>query len=146
MNPATRVNDLIVIGGRLATLLKEENESLRALRAKDLAASLDEKTGLSHAFESRFKGLADKPDDLAAIDMEQRERLRGMAERVLILMEENDQLLKVALAAHESMVETIAEAVKSCQPGPSVYTRAGRRAGATDNGAKSTPISLDQAL
>ena len=146
MNAATRVNDLIVIGGRLAELLKEENESLRARRAKDVAGLLEDKTALSHAFESRFKGLADKPDELAGIDTEQGERLRGMAERIHALTEDNDRLLKVALAAHEKLVESIAEAVKSSQPGPSIYTRAGRRGTATDGVAKGTPISLDRAL
>lgn len=146
MNAATRVNDLIVIGGRLAELMKEENASLRARRAKDVAGFLEDKTALSHAFESRFKGLADKPDELAGIDVEQGERLRGMAKKVQILMEENDHLLKVALAAHETVVESIAEAVKSSQPGPSIYTRGGQRGSASDHGAKTRPISLDQAL
>ena len=146
MNAATRVDDLIIIGRRLAELLKEENESLRRRRAEDIADSLKDKTALSHAFESRFKGLADKPDELAGIDAEQGERLRDMAERIHTLTEENDHLLKVALAAHEKMVESIAEAVKSSQPGPSIYTRTGRHGTATDGGAKGTPISLDQAL
>ena len=146
MNAATRVNDLIVIGGRLAELMKEENASLRARRAKDVAGFLEDKTALSHAFESRFKGLADKPDELAGIDVEQGERLRGMAKKVQILMEENAHLLKVALAAHETVVKSIAEAVKSSQPGPSIYTRGGQRGSASDHGAKTRPISLDQAL
>ena len=146
MNAATRVNDLIVIGGRLAELLEKENGALRARRAKDVAGSIEDKTTLSHAFESRFKGLADKPDELAEIDVEQGERLRGVTERVHALVEENDRLLKVALAAHEKMVEAIAEAVKSSQPGPSIYTRAGQRGTTTDGGAKNAPVSLDQAL
>ena len=146
MNAETRVNDLIVIGGRLAELLKEENLSLRARRTEDIAGFLGDKTALSRAFESRFKGLADKPDELAGIDVEQGERLRGITERIHTLIEDNDRLLRVALAAHEKMVEAIAEAVKSSQPGPSIYPRAGRRGTTTDGGAKSTPISLDQAL
>ena len=58
----------------------------------------------------------------------------------------DDHLLKVALAAHETVVESIAEAVKSSQPGPSIYTRGGLRGSASDHGAKTRPISLDQAL
>ena len=146
MNTETRVNDLIIIGGRLAELMKEENTSLRARRVKDIAGFLEDKTALSHAFESRFKGLADKASKLAGIDVEQGERLRDMAENVQILMGENDHLLKVALAAHEIVVESVAEAVKSSQPGPSIYTRAGQSGSATERGAKTRPISLDQAL
>ena len=146
MNTSTRINDLIVIGGRLAELMKEENASLRAHRAKDVAGFLEDKTALSQAFETRFKGLADKPEELADIETDQGERLLGMVEKIHILMEENDQLLKVALAAHETIVESIAEAVKSSQPGPSIYTRAGQQGSAENRSATSTPISLDQAL
>ena len=62
-----------MISGRLAELLQRENEALR-LRRKDVHSLLDEKATLSRVYETRYKGIAEHPEIIAA-DIDVRERL-----------------------------------------------------------------------
>ena len=59
MDPNNRLNDLIVITGRLAELLQRENEALRLRRPKDVHSLLDEKATLSRVYETRYNGIAE---------------------------------------------------------------------------------------
>ena len=144
MKAEERVEDMVVIGRRLAELLDKENAALRQRRTADVSALVDEKSKLSRAFESRFKGLAEHPEELAKVGSELRQRLAGVGRTVEARAEENARLLRVALAAHDKVIQVIAEAVKSAQPGPRTY--APPRRGRIKTASATPPISVDQAL
>ena len=70
MDPTKRVNDLIVITGRLADLLERENVALREKQNKELHQILDEKVTLGRVYESRIIGLTEDPEALDNVDKE----------------------------------------------------------------------------
>lgn len=147
MDPTNRVNDLIVITGRLADLLERENDALRNRRNKELNEILDEKVTLGRVYESRIIGLTEAADALDQVDPELRERLRGVGEKVNGLIEENAKLLKIAIEANRRVVNLIAEAVKASVPSAGTYSPTGA---ATAKGHRAAPrnvaISVDRTL
>lgn len=147
MDPNNRLNDLLVITGRLAELLQRENKALREHRAQEVRDLLDEKATLSRVYETRYKGLAENPEIIAAADLDIRDRLRAMGEKVQALMEENAKLLRTALEANKRVVDMIAEAVRNKQPSAGTY---GANAVTADDGAHAAgrrlAFSLDQTL
>ena len=96
MDPTKRVNDLIVITGRLADLLERENLALRNKENKYLNDILDEKVTLGRVYETRIMGLAEDSETLESVDSELLERLQGIGKKVNGLIEENAELLRVA--------------------------------------------------
>ena len=147
MDPTNRVNDLILITGRLAELLAHENEALGNQRPRDVDSLLEEKNALINAYESRIQGLADDPDELAKVDPDLRERLRGLGDKLAALMDNNARLLKAGMEANRRLVHAVAEAVKSSRPRANTYSASGT-ATVNGNGAAppSAPISLDRTL
>ena len=147
MKATNRVNDLITITGRLASLLERENDALRNRRNKELNEILDEKVTLGRVYESRIMGLTEDETALADIDPELRERLRAVGEKVNGLIEENAALLKIAIEANRRVVNLIAEAVKSSVPDTGTYSDKGAT-GTFDHRAapKNVAISIDQTL
>ena len=147
MDPTKRVNDLIVITGRLADLLERENVALREKQNKELNEILDEKVTLGRFYESRIMGLTEDPEALDNVDKELLERLRGIGEKVNGLIEDNAKMLKIAIEANRRVVNLIAEAVKASVPSAGTYSPTGAT-GTDDHRAapKNVAISVDHTL
>ncbi len=146
MDPTNRVNDLIVITGRLADLLERENDALRNRRNGELNNILDEKVTLGRVYESRIMGLTENEDALNDVDPELRERLRGIGEKVNGLIEENASLLRIAIEANRRVVNLIAEAVKASVPSAGTYSQAGTTAPLHRAAPRNVALSLDRTL
>ena len=147
MDATNRVNDLIVITTRLAALLERENQSLRDKKNQYLNEILDEKVTLGRVYESRIMGLTDNPDVLNEVDIDLRENLRTIGEKVNGLIEENSQLLKIAIEANRRVVNLIAEAVRDSAPSTGTYSSAGIGGAMDNNGApRNVAISIDHTL
>ena len=147
MDPTNRVNDLILITGRLGELLERENDALRNRRNKDLNDILEEKVTLGRVYESRIMGLSEHADALNEVDAELRERLRLIGEKVNGLIEENAKLLKVAIEANRRVVNLIAEAVKASMPSAGTYSPSGAAQAQSHRSApRNVAISLDRTL
>lgn len=147
MDPTKRVNDLIVITGRLADLLERENAALREKQNKVLNEILDEKVTLGRVYESRIMGLTEDPEALDNVDKELLERLRGIGEKVNGLIEDNAKMLKIAIEANRRVVNLIAEAVKASVPSAGTYSPTGAT-GTQDHRAapKNASMSVDRTL
>ena len=147
MDPTKRVNDLIVITGRLADLLERENLALRNKKNQDLNDILDEKVTLGRVYETRIMGLAEDSEALESVDSELLERLQGIGKKVNGLIEENAELLRVAIETNRRVVDLIAKAVKNSVPSAGTYSQTGA-AETRDHraAAKNVAISLDQTL
>ncbi len=147
MDPTKRVNDLIVITGRLADLLERENVALREKQNKKLNEILDEKVTLGRVYESRIMGLTEDPEALDNVDKELLERLRGIGMKVNGLIEDNAKMLKIAIEANRRVVNLIAEAVKASVPSAGTYSPTGAT-GTDDHRAapKNVAISVDHTL
>ena len=147
MDPTKRVNDIIVITGRLADLLERENVALREKQNKELHEILDEKVTLGRVYESRIMGLTEDPEALDNVDKELLERLRGIGEKVNGLMEDNAKMLKIAIEANRRVVNLIAEAVKASVPSAGTYSPTGGAGTHDHRGApKNVALSVDHTL
>ena len=147
MDPTKRVNDLIVITGRLADLLERENAALREKQNKVLNEILDEKVTLGRFYESRIMGLTEDPEALDNVDKELLERLRGIGEKVNGLIEDNAKMLKIAIEANRRVVNLIAEAVKASAPSAGTYSQTGATEMPDHRAApKNVAITLDHTL
>lgn len=146
-NPAEgKLRDLIIISSSLIKLLEKENRALRDQKPQEVAALLEEKTKLARAYESRIKGLQEKPDALAEADAELRERLKLVGEKVADLMEENAKLLKIALSVSRRVMDTVADAVKSVNAGTGAYGANGSIAERNPRAPGGVAISVNQSL
>ncbi len=147
MDPTKRVNDLIVITGRLADLLERENVALREKQNKEINEILDEKVTLGRVYESRVMGLTEDPEALDNVDKELLERLRGIGEKVNGLIEDNAKMLKIAIEANRRVVNLIAEAVKASVPSAGTYSPTGAT-GTQDHRAapKNVALTVDHTL
>ena len=147
MDPTKRVNDLIVITGRLADLLERENVALREKQNKELNEILDEKVTLGRVYESRIMGLTEDPEALDNVDKELLERLRGISEKINGLIEDNAKMLKIAIEANRRVVNLIAEAVKASVPSAGTYSPTGGTGTHDQRGApKNVALSIDHTL
>lgn len=147
MDPTKRVNDLIVITGRLADLLERENLALINKQNQDLYDILDEKVTLGRVYETRIMGLTEDSEALDGVDPELLERLRDMGKKVNGLIEENAELLKVAIETNRRVVDLIAEAVKASTPSAGTYSQTGATEMPNHRAApKNVAISLDHTL
>lgn len=147
MDPTKRVNDLIVITGRLADLLELENLALINKKNQDLYDILDEKVTLGRVYETRIMGLTEDSEALDGVDPELLERLRDMGKKVNGLIEENAELLKVAIETNRRVVDLIAEAVKASTPSAGTYSQTGATEMPNHRAApKNVAISLDHTL
>jgi hypothetical protein len=147
MNATGRITDLIEITERLEALLTKENKALSDRDAKEATLYLDEKNSLSRIYESRIKGITDNPAALAEVEPELRNTLREQGEKVNLMIQENAQLLKITIEANRRVVEMVAEAVKSQQPGPGTYSAKGTSNKADVHSApRNLALSLDRSL
>ena len=147
MDPNNRLNDLIVITDRLVDLVERENDALKNHKTEVIHTLLDDKATLARVYETRLKGLAEKPEILEDADPVLREKLRHFAEKVETLILENGKLLNVAIEANRRVVDLIADAVQAQQPNAGTYSS---DAQASNNGANAASqrvaLSLDQTL
>lgn len=145
MDATKRVDDLIMITGRLAELLERENALLREKRHSELGVILDEKETLARVYESRMMGLAENEVSLEEVDEERRERLGSLGMQIDGLMVENTRLLQVAIIASRRVMELVQEAIQELRPDQVTYRANGLR-GQQANKAPSVALSLDQTL
>ena len=147
MDPNNRLNDLIVITDRLVDLLERENDALKNHKTEVIHTLLDDKATLARVYETRLKGLAEKPEILENADPALQEKLRHFAEKVETLILENGKLLNVAIEANRRVVDLIADAVQAQQPNAGTYSS---DAQASNNGSNAASqrvaLSLDQTL
>src|SRR5512134_2402412 len=73
MDSATRLRDLIVVAGRLITLVTEETRQLEAYKTDEIGALHDEKARLAGLYAGLVRDLKRDPELLAAADKAVRE-------------------------------------------------------------------------
>jgi len=142
-----RIEDLILITGRLIDVLERENDALNNQRNSDLRDILDEKVTLSRVYESRMQVISEKPELLDDVDTDLREKLQDLGQQVSTLIEANGRLLKVAMTVNRRVVELIAEAVHDATPSAGTYGATGASAvGGPGADKQRVAFSLDQVL
>ena len=110
---------------RLADVVLRENAALGEGRRDEIAGLTAEKTAACRAYEGLLRSFAENPDALAAIDDDQRRKLRQLGEKLIAVADENARKLEIAVAAHRRFMDTVAEAARAMAPGPGIYSRNG---------------------
>jgi len=147
MDPNNRVEDLILITGRLIETLERENDALSNHRNGELHDLLDEKVTLSRVYESRMQVISEKPDLLEEIDEDLRDKLIALCGQVNDLIQENGKLLKTAMTVSRRVVELIAEAVREATPSAGTYGANGtKESGSANADRQRVAYSLNQTL
>ena len=145
MSAKQRVDDLITLSGRLADVLTQENDALRTKKPAVIVSLLDHKLALCRAYENRFKTMAEAPQSLKEVDVEWRNKLKGLGETIHGLMQENAILLRAAIDAHRKVMDVVSEAVRANKPGAHTYSRKGV-AGVASRRPEPTSLTLDRTL
>jgi len=153
MDAGKRIDDLLFITNGLADLLEQENAALQSSRLDIVQSLLERKTTLSRAYEIRVFGMKQEleheheqvpydEEDIANID-----RLTEVGQRVAVLIEENEKLLKVALEVSRRFMACVADSAKHATPGTGAYSangNVGPNASAVQKQA--TSMALDETL
>lgn len=147
MEPVERLEAMLELTEDLAEMTEAENLALADHRHGDVAAMLEDKAVLARLYENNMRDLEDCNLDWAAIDTGLRDKLRAAGERLRDAVEENTMRLEVGIVANRTVMEHLAQAMKTQVPHAGTYSRKGRtgREGATAS-ANSLAISLDQTL
>ena len=141
MDSAARMRDLIVVAGRLITLVNEETRLLEAYKSNDIGQLQDEKGRLSRIYVGLVRDLKRDPELLAAVEKAVREELTDVLKRFEAAAEANTNALNVAREANERVMRAIVEAATAQQTTVAGYSRAGTLAAPT-RAAAARPLSM----
>jgi hypothetical protein len=141
MDSAARMRDLIVVAGRLITLVTEETRLLEAYQTNDISPLQDEKARLSRLYVGLVRDLKRDPELLAAVEKAVREELTDVLQRFEAAAEANTNALNVARAANERVMRAIVDAAAAQQNTVAGYSRNGTAA-APSRVAAARPLSM----
>lgn len=141
MDSAARMRDLIVVAGRLITLVNEETRLLEAYKTNDIGQLQEEKARLSRIYVGLVRDLKRDPELLAAVEKAVREELTDVLKRFEAAAEANTNALNVAREANERVMRAIVEAATAQQTTVAGYSRAGTLAAPT-RAASARPLSM----
>lgn len=141
MDSAARMRDLIVVAGRLITLVTEETRLLEAYQANDISPLQDEKSRLSRLYVGLVRDLKRDPELLAAVEKAVREELTDVLQRFEAAAEANTNALNVARAANERVMRAIVDAAAAQQNTVAGYSRNGTTP-APSRAAAARPLSM----
>lgn len=136
-------DDLMFACTNLCELLEVENDALANHDAETIAALGDRKIALTRLYASYTRGLADLPESGRGFNPEQRDELLAVGRQLEELVERNAMLLRAAIDATKTVVDIIAQSVRSSQDPGIVYNRSGAMRGSDD---KATSYSLNNLL
>jgi hypothetical protein len=141
MDSAARMRDLIVVAGRLITLVTEETRLLEAYQTNDISPLQDEKARLSRLYVGLVRDLKRDPELLAAVEKAVREELTDVLHRFEAAAEANTNALNVARDANERVMRAIIDAAAAQQNTVAGYSRAGTLP-APSRTAAARPLSM----
>ncbi|HEX8029709.1 MAG TPA: hypothetical protein VF491_14645 [Vicinamibacterales bacterium] len=141
MDSAARIRDLIVVAGRLITLVTEETRLLEAYQTNDISSLQDEKSRLSRLYVGLVRDLKRDPELLAAVEKAVREELTDVLQRFEAAAEANTNALNVARAANERVMRAIVDAAAAQQNTVAGYSRNGTTP-APSRVAAARPLSM----
>lgn len=138
------VQALIGVTRRLTDLMTAELVALRAMRPKDIAPILVEKSELTSQYETRLRSLKQKKEALASLDPKLASDLKQATMTLNAILSDSRRALNAARDVNAKLIKTIADEVSRQRNPASAYTREARieRVG---RGAKAAgPIQFDE--
>jgi len=144
-NLVPRVEGLIDLLGRLAVVLGEEIESIRARQVDRLQPLLERKEALTASTQREMGALGAHGPVGARLEPALRDRLGEALARFRTTVEENARALGIARTAREKLIHAIGDAVRRHRRPVTQYASDGKLARhATTRRDEGVSIALDQ--
>lgn len=121
--------------GRLIDILEQETKLLESMDPVPLNDLLPEKREATLTYRALLGQAAEHPGLLAALDSEEKARLKAAAEALARATEANARILTAGIEANQRLVGAIAQAVRSKHVPADSYQSDGRLGQAMPNGA-----------
>lgn len=124
-DPKERADQLLAMTQRLASLIGEEIEAVKARKLNSGSADWDEKERLVHAWRLEVSRVKGEPTLLAGIPEDLKQRLREAARALEEGLEEHARVLGAMKTVTEGLVRSIAAEIASIRSAPAAYGRSG---------------------
>lgn len=120
-----RADQLIAMTGRLAALIRDEIEAVRARTLDAGTSNWDEKERLVHAWRLEVSRVKADPTLLAGISEDRKAHMREAAKALEDGLEEHARVLNAMKVVTEGLVRSIAAEIASVRSAPAAYGRSG---------------------
>lgn len=145
MSRATVASALHDAAEALTHVLEEENLALREGRTGDVAALHEHKAHHGRVYRDRMAAISQNPALLDGLTDDKRKTLRGLAQRLQSLGDENDRLLKANMEAISRYLRAMVNAVKGLEREHATYAPSGDLKGLRHT-TRPTALSFNQTL
>ncbi len=145
MNATNQIDTLIELSGRLARLLENESEHLRAMRLSDLADLQEEKANLAAEYAGAFASVRANPSAVREAEAGRRAALKDVTGGLRETIRTNVRAITAAKTINERLVRALSEAVASALMPLAAYTATGGAAPASP-AAGPVPLAVDNQI
>lgn len=128
------VDDLRLVMTNLAGLIEAENDALTAHNIDTVKALSANKWTLTRNYRNQMQAVADAPDMLKLLEVEERTLLRELGERLNRAAKRNELLLSANIDAANRVMHAVVEGVRKAQERGTVYSRSGALHGVAPDG------------
>lgn len=118
----TMSRDLLEVANELTAVIAAENAALKVQDYETVTSLYDRKEGLARVYEQQIHTLSIERDILKNLPLPEQGKLRMAGERLKAAGDENIRLLRGHIKATETMVDAVADAVRSESPAATVST------------------------
>ncbi len=138
------VRALIGVSRRLIDLATAELVALRAMRPKDLAPIIIEKTELTGQYETRLRSLKQRKAALKRLEPKLLADLKNTTTTLNTILADSSQALNAARAVNAKLIKLIADEVSRQRNPASAYTREARVERVGRGARVAGPIQFDE--
>lgn len=128
------VDDLRLVMTNLAGLIEAENDALTAHDIEVVKALSANKWTLTRNYRNQMQAVADAPEMLKLLEVEERAVLRELGERLNRAAMRNELLLSANIDAANRVMHAVVEGVRKVQERGTVYGRSGALHGIAPDG------------
>ena len=119
------IGSLIDLTGRLTSIVHQEIELLRTMRASEIGALQEEKVKLATTYASAFQTVRKMPSLVKDAEPRLREVLRQSTARLKTALDDNILAVHAAKEVNERLIRAISDAVTESRSAAPVYTATG---------------------
>lgn len=118
----TKPDDMLIVIQELTEVLRDENHALASHLPMQLEAGLERKQRLTRVYNDQMTAISRNPRHLQSLPEEKRAILKAAAQKLDVLVAENNRLLKVNIDAVECLLGAVVEAVRTKSMDSKIYS------------------------
>lgn len=128
------IDDLRLVMTNLTGLIEAENDALTAHNIDTVKALSANKWTLTRNYRNQMQAIADAPDILKLLEVEERASLRELGERLNRAAARNELLLSANIDAANRVMHAVVDGVRKAAERGTVYSRSGALHGVAPDG------------